>query len=408
MDAFIARQPIFTRSLSVYGYELFFRSGLENTFRASDPDQASAKVIADSSLLFDLETLTGGKRAFINTTREILLQEYVHLLPAKLAVVEILESVTPESEVLEACRALKTAGYTLVLDDFVDVDASRPFAELADIIKIDLLASSEEEQQSVMRRLGRPSLRFLAEKVETQEALEAARQKDYSFFQGYFFCKPLIVARKDIPAYKLNYFQILKQIQEPELDFGHLEAIVKREMSLSYRFLRYINSAHFGWRGRIDSIKRALVLLGEAEVKRWLSLSVLANIAEDKPRELMVQAVIRGRICESLASLSGFGRRSQELFLMGLFSLLDAVLGRPLPELLEELPVAGDVKQALTGERNRLRRVLECVTAYERGDWAALAEQAETVGVDGAAESRVYTDALEWSNRTFKPLPSLP
>jgi EAL and modified HD-GYP domain-containing signal transduction protein len=401
METFIARQPIFDRRQQVYAYELLFRSSLENVFTGQDPNQASSKVIADSFFLLGLEFLTGGKKAFINVTRDVLVKEYITLLPQGSIGVEILETVEPELEVIEACKKLKQAGYLLALDDFVYQERYRQLMDLADIVKVDFLATGAEERRDLVQRFGSRRMRFLAEKVETQEAFQEALTLGYTYIQGYFFSKPVILTGKDVPAFKLHYLQILQQINRPELDFDQIEDIIKREVSLSYKLLRYINSAFFPWRSKINSLKRALVLLGEREVKKWISLIALASMATDKPEELVVQAIIRAKFCESLAAAAGLSRRTQDLFLMGMFSLIDAILDRPLADILSTVPLADDIKEALLGEENRLRLIYQCALAYEKGDWDQLSAHTALLGLNEAESPRLYLEAVTWGQQTF-------
>jgi EAL and modified HD-GYP domain-containing signal transduction protein len=219
MDIFVARQPIFDQAQKVYAYELLFRSSLANVFTHADPNQASSKVMSNSFFLLGIDFVTGGKKAFINLTSDLLVQEYATLLPKEAAVVEILETVDPTPEVLNACKNLKEAGYLIALDDFVDKAEYAPLLDLADIIKVDVLATGKEEQRVLLRRLAPKRLRFLAEKVETHEAFQEAAQLGFTYFQGYFFSKPVILKGKDVPGFKLHYFDILREIHRPELNF---------------------------------------------------------------------------------------------------------------------------------------------------------------------------------------------
>lgn len=402
MQAFIARQPIFDRGLRVYGYELLFRSSLENVFSHPDVDHASSKTIADSFFLLGIETITQGKKAFVNFTRDVLLRDYVSLLPKELTVVELLETVEPDAEVIAACRKLKAAGYLLALDDFVYEERYAPLMALVDIIKVDVLATNPEEQQSLIDQLACPGLSFLAEKVETREVFQQAMEMGYAYFQGYFFSRPEIMTGRDVPGFKLYYLRILQEIHQPELNFKQLEEIIKRDMSLSYKLLRYINSAYFGRRNQVTSIKQALALLGEKEVKKWASLVVLVSMAEDKPEELVTQALVRAKLCESLAASAGLGHRVEDLFIMGMFSLIDAILDRELAEVLEELPIASDIKVALLDGDNSLHKVYQYVLAYENADWKKLSAQASSLGTDESLLPQLHFDAIQWVNESFR------
>ncbi len=399
METFIARQPIFDMNQKAYGYELLFRSGLDNVFRHTDPDQATSKVIADSFFLLNLQSLTGGKRAFINITREVLIHEFLFLIPKEQIVVEILENVPPDDEVVVACEKLKRAGYLLAMDDFVFDDRYLTLIELTDFIKVDFLSTEKEVRRSLVREFASTGIKFLAEKVETLEMLEEAKEMGYAYCQGYFFSRPKIISGKDIPGFKLHYLHLLQEIQRPELDFVRISEIIKREVSLSFKLLRYINSAFFGLRNKISSLKQALLLLGEKEIRKWITLITLASLGEDKPEELVTQSILRGKFCESIAPFVRLSPRSEDLFLMGIFSMIDAILDRPLSDILSEIPISDDIKRALLGEENELGEIYQYVLSYERGNWETLDEKGYRLGVEERTAARLYREAVQWSLR---------
>jgi EAL and modified HD-GYP domain-containing signal transduction protein len=399
VQAFMARQPIFDDQLKVYAYELLSRSGMNNFFDGDDLDKAASKVISDSSMLLDFNTLTSGKRAFLNVTRDVLIEGWAELFPRDSLVIEILETVEPDAELISACRRLRDAGYTLALDDFEYREELEPLVELANIIKVDYLQTDADYRKKVAERYGPRGIRMLAEKVENREMLQEARGCGYSMFQGFFFAKPVIISANDVPSYKYHLINIVNEIHRPELDFDGLERVIKQDMSLVYKLLRYINSAHFGFRHSIASIKHALVLLGERDVRKWATLVAVANIGKDKPEELVGQAIMRARFCELLAPSFNLEARSQDLFLMGMFSLIDAVLGRPMAEILKPLPIADDIKEALLGERQGLGSVLEYALSYERGAWGELEER--TTRGNESRISRMYVDSVGWADRSL-------
>jgi EAL and modified HD-GYP domain-containing signal transduction protein len=309
--------------------------------------------------------------------------------------------VEPDAEVIAACRLLKAKGYLLALDDFVYHEGFDPLIALVDIIKVDFLATDLEEQQSLIERLACPGLSFLAEKVETREVFQQALEMGYAYFQGYFFSRPEVVTGRDVPGFKLHYLQILQEIHQPELNFKQLVEIIKRDMSLSYKLLRYINSAYFGRRTQVTSIKQALALLGEKEVKKWATLIVLVSMAQDKPEELVIQAIVRAKLCESLAASAGLAHRVEDLFIMGMFSLIDAILDRELAEILNDLPIAGDIKAALLDGNNSLHNVYQYVLAYEDADWEQLSMHASKLGTDENLLPQLYIDAINWASQSL-------
>ena len=400
-EMFVAREPIFDRRQKVYAYELLFRSGLDNVFKHPDPDEATSKVIANSLLLFGIDVITGGKRGFINVTRNVLLKEQMTLLPKESFVVEILETVEADAEVIAACKKLKQAGYLLALDDFTCEALDTPLVELADIIKVDFLATDKAQRKDLLRYFASRRIRLLAEKVETREVFQEAMDTGYTYFQGYFFSRPVIMAGKDVPAFKLHLLQILAEISRADLDFARLADIIQREMSLSYKLLRYINSVFFRRRCHINSIKHALSLLGEIEVKKLLSLIALASLGRDKPEDLAVLAVIRAKFCASLAPHAGIPQRAQDLFLMGLFSLLDAIVDQPLADLLSGMPLADDVKAALLGENGHLHDLYQYTLAYEKGDWEKVSAHAARLELHEAEIPLLYRQAIEWCRQSF-------
>lgn len=401
MEVFIARQPIFTKNKSVFAYELLYRSGKQNFYDHNDGDRATSDVITNSFSVIGIDTLTGGKRAFINFTQNLLKKEMATVIPPNSVVIELLEDIVPDDEILTACRKLKQLGYTLALDDFVAFNQISPLIDLADIIKVDFLKASPDDWKAMPREIGNGRIRFLAEKVETLEQYEEAVACGYSYFQGYFFSKPEIFSGQDLAPYKLNYLRIIREINQFDGDFDRIEEIVKQDVSLSYKLLRLVNSAAFGLVTKVTSIKYCLVLLGIKEFVKWVTLVSLRSIGEDKPDELVIISLIRARFAELLAFEVGMKDRSSDLFLMGMFSMIDALMDRPFQEIIDEVPVADDVKDALSGTSNSLREVYDLIIAYERGEWDVLTEKTAQLNVSENEVSRLYITALQWVQQIF-------
>jgi len=405
VDIFVARQPIFDRQLKVFGYELLFRSGFESAFDGTDPTRATSQVITASFFAMGVERIVGRRRAFVNFDRELLLRDCVSMLPRRVAAVELLESVRPDPEVLEACRRIKERGYLLVLDDVVRLEDVEALLELADIVKVDFRRAAPDEQGRLVRRCHQLGSQVLAEKLETQEEFRRALDLGFDLLQGYFLARPVTVVGREIPALKWHYLQILQEINRPELDYQRLETLIKQEVSLSYKQLRYINSAAFGWRGPIQSVKQALVLLGDNECRKWLSLVALPTLAQDKPEELVVQAAVRARFCESLAEWVHLPQRRNDFFFLGLFSLLDALLDRPLQEALNGVWLADDVRDALLGRAppgSRLAQVYALIRAYEAAQWDGVERTARELKLPAGSVAAVYIQAVEWADKAFR------
>lgn len=402
MDVFVARQPIFDRDQRAIAYELLFRSATGGPVHAADYEQAALDVLRDIFFVFGLENLTAGKKAFVNLSRRALVEEKVTIFPPETTIVEILEDIEPDDEVVDACRRLKEAGYKLALDDFVYRESLDPLIDLADYIKVDFKMTVGEERRAIIKRYAGRPIQFVAEKVETHEEFHEAYECGYAFFQGFFICEPEIMSSRDVPGFKVNYLRLLKEINAPGLDMGELEQIIKHDVSLSYKLLRYLNSAWFGWRTEVKTIKAALVRLGERPIRKWVSMIALTNLAEDKPPELLLASLIRARFCEMVGREAGLESRELDLFLMGMFSLIDALVDRPLMEILDELSLDEEIKHALLDDGDPLGAVYRLVVAYERGSWEDAVALSQRLGVEGTRLPECYTEAVEWADQVLR------
>ena len=399
---YVARQPIFDVKEELYGYELLFRSGFNNIYDSSDGDYATGKTILNSFIMLGLDPLTGGKLAFINFTKNLLLNEVATIFPRELLAVEVLENIEPDESVIEACKKMKKAGYLIVLDDFVFMPKFQPLIEIADIIKVDFRISNSDAIHSLLSRLSSSKIRFLAEKVETKEEFIMAKEVGFAYFQGYFFSKPHIISGREVPGYKLNYMQILREMNKAEADFDVLEHIIKRDMSLTYALLKFINSAFFGFSAKIQSIKQAITLLGMNEFKKWVSLIALTGMGNDKPEELMVNSLIRAKFCEFMARKTNMKDKSSDLFLMGMFSMIDAFIDRPMQEILGELPLSTPVKEALMGKENQFRDILDLVIAYEKGNWLIWGNYIKKLKLEESEFPDIYMSSIDWARKIFR------
>lgn len=398
MDVFVARQPIFDRKLNVIAYELLFRNNTNNFYENIDASKATIDVISNGFFLIGMENLTGDKKAFINFTEALLKTEIVAALPKNLVVVEILEDVEVTEEIIAACKKLKELGYILALDDFIFQPKYKPLIDIVDIIKVDFKLTKGYERKEIIRRIGSKKIKFLAEKVETMEEYKNAIDDGYSYFQGYFFSKPIILSAKDMPSNKNNHLMLLSELAKPDVDFSKIENIIKKDVSLSYKLLKFINSASFGIKTKIDSIIHALMMLGKEDVSKWVYLIALKDIGENKPDELMRTSVIRAKFGELIASRIGMPNRSSDLFFMGLLSFIDTLTNLPMEMVLSQIPIDKDIKDALLGKKNKFRDVFELITAYETGDWNKFSTFSNRLMFDEANAPELYIKSLEWSD----------
>jgi c-di-GMP-related signal transduction protein len=345
---FVARQPILTADEKVFGYELLFRDGMEDFFRGSPAEvEAASRSTVNTSMLLGLDVLCDGRRAFVNCTRDILLKDYITLLPSGQTVVEVLETVPADDLVVAACRRLKDAGYMIALDDFAANDPREALTDLADIIKVDLRATSAADAVAMVKRYGPWRCRMLAEKVETREEFVATSKAGFRYFQGYFFRRPETLTAREIPGNRLNYLRMLTAVSQPELDLRGIENLVKGETSLCYRLLRYLNSAAFGFGAEIHSVRHALSILGEREVRRWIRLVATLGAGQDKASDLVLASLVRARFCELLSPKIQHG--DSDLFLMGMLSLMDNILEIPMSQVLDNVPIDQESKAVLLG-----------------------------------------------------------
>ncbi len=391
---YVARQPILTREEHLFGYELLFRDGVESYFASSDPN-AAARSTLNSSLLMGLDVLCDGKRAFVNCTREVLLKDYVTLLPSSQLVVEILETVEPDALIEAACMRLKEAGYLIALDDFVANDPRECLTQYADIIKVDVRATTPEQRAQMVKRYGPWKSRLLAEKVETREEFVEANKMGFLYFQGYFFRRPEIVSARDIPVNRLNYVRMLQEVSRPELDTKEIEKLIKSEASLCYRLLRYLNSAVFGFSSEIHSVRHALSILGEREVRRWIRLVATLGAGQERSSELVVSALVRARFCELLSPKISHG--DSDLFLMGLLSLMDAILEIPIAEVVNKIALDQETRAVLLGGAGHLRPLYQLMLARESGEWEQAVKLADALQVSEAEVAEAYWQAMHWA-----------
>jgi EAL and modified HD-GYP domain-containing signal transduction protein len=361
-------------------------------------DHASARVLDDAVLSVGLATLTHGRKAFVNLSRQMLLSGVATLLPSDAVVLELLENIPADAETLSACRMLKSKGYSLALDDFTPGSDAEAFLRFASFVKVDVLATSPADIETLAARVHPKGLRLVAEKVETQEMFEASRAAGCALFQGYFFCRPSTVAVRAMSTSQIAQIQLVAALSQPNVRLQDIEELLKQDPRLSIRVLRSVNSAGFGLRREIRSIREAVLMLGLDQIRKWASIWSLAGM-NGGSAELVNMTIIRARSCELLGAALGRSDEGAEYFLLGLCSLLDAILRQPMTNVIETLPLAAETREALLGQPNAARSVLDAVSAYERGAWAEAADRAAEVGVTEADVRSAYHVALAWAQR---------
>lgn len=401
MDTYLARQPIFSRNKDIYAYELLFRGGMQNFFPDIDGNSATSRLLSNIFFNSDIDQITDGKRAFINFTYELILRKIPLMFPSHITTVELLETITPDEKILECCKEFLQLGYVLALDDFDYSPEMESLLRIAHIIKIDFMKSSREEIQGYVDRFIPEGKKLLAEKVETMEDFQSALTMGFSYFQGYFFSKPQVMKETDIGSLKMNLLQIMSEAASNEFSITKLEKLISRDVGISYKLLRYLNSPFFRRAHEISSIRHAIVMLGENGIKRFLSVIILAELSDDKPSELLKSSIIRAWFCENLAYQKGSRPDPSELFTLGLFSLIDAILDSPMDAIMKKLPLSAGIKSCLLGETNAFSSYLDCAVDYEQARWDEVFALSRTLCIDPEKLPHIYLDALGWADALF-------
>ncbi len=398
LNVYTARQAIYNRKDNVVAYELLFRDSLKNVFPGVESNSATSKLLLDSHFNQGLDKITSGKPALINYPEQALIDQVPSLLPPNKAMVEILESVRPTPEVYEACRQLYRKGYKLVLDDFVYNPAWEPFLKLIKLIKFDLHQTSFAEIEVILPKLRKyKNLKILAERIETQEQYDKAKDMGFDFFQGYYFCTPQIIEQKDVHANQTVILAMYQETLKLDVDYTKLSSFFERDTALAFKLLKFINSGLFPVRDPISSLKQALVYLGAAQVKKFVTLILTAHIAEHCREELTEMSIIRARFCENIASKVA-PSLADDAFILGLFSLLDVILEQPMEDLVKQLPITEEVSAALIGHENTLGNILRITKAYESASWSAMRKACARFRMEQDVLPDFYVNAVEWAN----------
>jgi c-di-GMP-related signal transduction protein len=394
--AFIARQPIFNTKLEAVGYELLFRGrGYAADALIDNPEHATATVVLNTLTELDLKRIVGNRIAWINVSREFVVDGLVQALPPSQAGLEIPEHELFDDEMVAALRDLKAQGYRLALDDFRYRPGSEALLELFDVVKLNMMQLGREQLGDLVARVRPSGATLLADKLGTRSDHQFCEGAGCDLFQGYFFCRPSVVGTRGIAANRLALLQVVSALHDPAVEFSDIEQLIARDVALSFRLLRYVNSAFFGLRGDVRSIGQALALLGVENVKRWATLSVLASV-DDKPTELTVTALIRARFCELAGERLGIASAG-ELFTLGLFSVIDGMMDAPMHDVVASLPLADDVRAALVLRQGDKGQLLDCVASLEAGE----EEQASTI-LPGGGD--LYLEAVMWANSAAESL----
>lgn len=396
MDVYVARQPIFDRNMNVFGYELLYRRGMNNFYEGTDDNKATAELIINAFLTMHINELTDDTKAFINFPQKLIIEEIPLVLPADSVVVEVLENVEINEDVIEACRKLREKGYIIALGDFViNKESYLPLMEIAHIVKIELSAVNYLKQRQLIKQY-KNKINFIADKVETREEYQLAMDMGYDYFQGYFFSKPVIIKGKEIESLNINLIKIMSLLNNKEPDYQQIAETIELDLGLSYKLLKLANSAFFGSRNKIQSIKQALVQLGILEIRKWIYVMMLKEIQIIENKELIKNCFIRAKFMELLATETGKNDKSFEYFMTGMFSAIDVLLNKDMDTIIDEINLTDDVKEALLGGDNEIKKVLDMVISYESLKWNAFRINKAVIGITPEKFMSLYTKSLMW------------
>lgn len=399
MDICIARQPIFSIHKKIFAYELLFRGEDGKCPDKVTGDRATTSLLSSTFLTEGVERITGSKPCFVNFTEKLLLQKIAAAFPQTRLVVEILEDVEPTPQIVSACMELKEQGYLLALDDFLYYPRFDPLLEIADIVKVDFVQSPVDSLHKMIRQLSRfDHLQLLAEKVETYEEFEKAAKLGFHYFQGYFFSKPETICLQELSSVKVNLLRLLAEVTQKTTTIARVEAIVSADVALTYKLLRYLNSAHFYLLEKVESVARAIAFLGAKRFRQFVILALISELATEKPEELVRLAVIRAKFCELLVTETKGSKVADELFLVGLFSLIDAMLDKTMKSLMEQMPLSDAVKNALVSRTGPYAAVLEGVEQYEQGETQACLAVLREAGLPDSLPGPLYVESVKYGD----------
>lgn len=388
----VARQPILDLQGRVHGYDLIFRNTHDSVFRRDAG--LAVETMLDNQVIFGLERLTNGLPAFIACTAEALIEGWVLVLSPEFTVLGVPANLDPAPELIEACVALRARGFRLALDDFSQWDKQHPLLDCADFIRLDFRGFREADLQQLQEHeLG--SVALVAQKVETQYDYQRACKMGFTLFQGDYLCQPVLLKKRKVPASRLAHFEIVRELYHDPIDIHKVSELVRRDASLTYRLLRLVNSPIYGIYREVRSVESAITVLGEATFRRIVSLAVLSELNMDQPAEILHVALIRARFCELAAS--HFSLDASEQYLLGMLSLLPAMLGFPMEEIVPILPLRGQVCEALAGTMNSERKLLGWLEFHERGDWASCDRIVATHGLNSSELVQCYLEAVTWA-----------
>lgn len=394
MDIFIARQGIYDENGKVVAYELLYRNSMENSYNPLIEDEVSTYKVIENISSFGLDILTNKKRAFVNFSEALIMKDIATLLPKENVVIEVLETVNPSQEIINRLLFLKKLGYCIALDDVVEVEHIIRFIGVIDIVKVDFTLSTSKSRKNIAYICNKYNINMLAEKIETSDDLNEAKELGYNFFQGYYYSKPSIFLGKDIAVKNTSIFMLLIELVKENYDIDKVEYVMKTDIALTYKFLKFINSSYFNFLQEIKSIKQAIILIGREELRKWLSILTVVEMSSVNDGYAN-SIIIRAKFCEEIAKII-YCKDESSAFMVGLFSNIHLMMEKDVDYVVKELPLNAEIKNALLGEQNILKDILDLALAYENVDSDKITEMRKKMSINEGLLWRLYSKSIEW------------
>lgn len=394
MYIFIARQGIYDKNGKVVAYELLYRNSMENSYNPLIEDEVSTYKVIENISSFGLDILTNKKRAFVNFSEALIMKDIATLLPKENVVIEVLETVNPSEEIINKLLSLKDLGYYIALDDVVEVEHIVKFIGVIDIVKVDFRLATSEARKKIAYICNKYNIDMLAEKVETSEELNEAKELGYIYFQGYYYSKPSIFLGKDIAVKNTSIFMLLVELIKENYYIDKVEYIIKTDVALTYKFLKFINSSYFNFLQEIKSIRQAIILIGREELRKWLSILTVVEMSSINSGYAN-SIIIRAKFCEEISNIIS-SNYAPQAFMVGLFSNMHQMIEKNIDYVVKELPLNSEIKNALLGEQNVLKDILDLALAYEKVDSDKITEMRKKMSINEDLLWRIYSKSIEW------------
>jgi len=406
MNIVVARQPIYDKKLNVIAYELLYRRNTKlNEYSEPDDNLATVSVIIGTLLNGGLENITDNKFGFINFTDSLLKNDAIRLLSSKHLVIEILETVDPTDEVLNACDELIKLGYTIALDDYVYTDSTKKFIKYAKIIKMDFQNTTDDMLKTIVKKYKKSGIKFLAEKIETKKDFIKAKLFGYSYFQGYYFCRPELVENKVLLPLQMAALQVYEMLRDDNCDINKLTEIISYDPGMLYKLFRLANSVEYGGRYITKHANLAVMRIGLKELRTWILFILMHGMNTEKPDELIKQSIIRARAAEEICVRTKLSSDISGFSMLGLFSLLDALLDIPFNVILSSINIHEKIKAALMdsdANDDIYSIVIRFIRAYDNANWEEAVKAGKHINLSIEEYGNIYLNTIKWCDSMYK------